>query len=51
MELKLNKAKINHLLYLLEYNERSGEYYGNVDHYYKRHNSLKKDLEKLIEGC
>lgn len=48
MELKLNKAKVNHLLGLLEINEREGYYYGNKDYYLKRHNELKTELKLLI---
>jgi ATP sulfurylase len=48
MELKLNKAKVNHLLGLLEVNEREGWYYGNKEHYLKRHNELKTELKLLI---
>lgn len=48
MELKLNKAKVNHLLGLLEINEREGWYYGNKEHYLKRHNELKTELKLLI---
>jgi hypothetical protein len=49
MQLKLNKAKVGHLLELLEANEREGAYYGNKKHYEKRHNELKADLELLIK--
>jgi len=45
--MKLNKAKISHLLTLLEVNERDEWYYGNKEQYWKRHNELKKDLELL----
>ena len=48
MELKLNKAKVNHLLGLLEVNEREEWYYGNKEHYLKRHNELKTELKLLI---
>ena len=48
MELKLNKAKVNHLLGLLEINEREGWYYGNKEHYLKRHNELNTELKLLI---
>ena len=48
MELKLNKAKVNHLLGLLEVNEREGWYYGSKEHYLKRHNELKTELKLLI---
>lgn len=48
MELKLNKAKVNHLLSLLEINEREGWYYGNKEHYLKRHSELKTELKLLI---
>tara|TARA_R110000782_G_C14782063_1_gene410063 strand:+ start:1042 stop:1191 length:150 start_codon:yes stop_codon:yes gene_type:complete len=47
MELKLNKAKVNHLLGLLEVNEQEGWYYGNKEHYLKRHNELKNKLKLL----
>jgi hypothetical protein len=45
--MKLSSAKINHLLNLLEVNERDEWYYGNKKHYWERHNELKKDLELL----
>lgn len=47
MKLKLTKAKIHHLLYLLEQNEREGWYFGFKEHYIKRHKQLKSDLEEL----
>jgi len=48
MELKINKAKANHLLGLLELNEREGWYYGNKKHYLKRHKELTQSLKLLI---
>lgn len=51
MELKLNKAKANHLLGLLEVNKREGWYYGNKEHYLKRHRELEQALKLLITYC
>jgi len=48
MELKLNKAKVKHLLGLIEINERKRWYYGNKEHYLKRHNELKTEHKLLI---
>jgi len=50
MVIKLNKAKVNHLLGLINDNETEGFYYGNKKHYQKRHEELKEELNKLIEN-
>jgi len=48
MELKLTKGKINHLLGVLEVNEREGFYWGNKEQYWKRHHEMKAELELLL---
>lgn len=40
MMIKLTKAEVNHILYLLSNNERDGNYYGNKANWLKQHNSL-----------
>ena len=40
-KIELTKVEIEHLLDLLELNEREGWYYGNKEHYLKRHISIK----------
>ncbi len=50
MKLKLTKGKINHLLGLLDVNEREGWYYGNKEQYLKRHNELKAELKFLLSS-
>ena len=40
----LTKAEKNHILYLLEDNYRRGEYYGNKEQYWKRHDRILKKL-------
>lgn len=39
-------SEINHLLTLLEWNEKEGNYYGNKEQYFKRHKSI---IEKLTD--
>lgn len=43
--LQLSKAEINHLLNLLDANQRCGEWYGNKKQYYKRTTILIEKLE------
>jgi hypothetical protein len=50
MKMKLTKGKINHLLGLLDLNEREGWYYGNKEQYVKRHNELKAELKLLLSS-
>ena len=51
MDLKnLNKAKIHHLLSLLEANERDDWYYGNKIQYWNRHRELKAELQLLLSS-
>lgn len=40
MLIKLTKAEVNHLLYLLFDNEEDRSYYGNRNNWLKQHNSL-----------
>jgi len=51
MELKnLTKAKIHHLLSLLEVNEREEWYCGNKEQHWNRHRELKAELQLLLSG-
>ena len=43
-KVSLTDTERNHLLSLLEWNERDGIYYGNKDYYWRRHQKL---IEKL----
>lgn len=49
MLLRLKDSEVGHILSLLEQNERDGWYYGNEKHYWKRHESIKKQLTESIE--
>ncbi len=46
--MKLTLAEINHLLCLIDDNEREGNYWGNKQHYWKRSERLKQKLLKHI---
>ncbi|WP_299526017.1 hypothetical protein [uncultured Lutibacter sp.] len=42
---QFTKAEVNHLLGLLEINEREGFYFGNKQHYFNRHDKIKNKLK------
>ena len=44
---EFTKAELNHLLYLIEANEREGWYWGNKEHYWKRSSLLKEKLKDI----
>ena len=44
---EFTKAELNHLLYLIEANEREGWYWGNEKHYWKRSSLLKEKLKNI----
>lgn len=45
----LTKAKLYHLLGLLDNNEHEGEYYGNKAQYWNRHRELKSQIIAIID--
>ena len=38
----LSMAELNHIICSLEVIKRNGEYYGNQEHFWKRHDRLQK---------
>ncbi len=53
--IKLTKAELDHIMHLIEMNEREGEYYGDPKQYWKRSLTLKQKLQtdnmrELIDG-
>jgi len=47
-KIQFTEAQINHLLTVLEVNEREGWYFGNRIHYWKRHNALETLLNEAL---
>lgn len=46
--IKLTKVEINHLLTLVEWNDKEGTYYGSKNQYVKRSGQIKTKLEDAI---
>lgn len=48
-DLKLTKAEIAHLYLLLHYNEAEGTCWGNAEHWWKHHESIKEKILELVK--
>jgi len=50
IEIILQKTEAEHLLHLIEGNEREGCYYGNAQQYWTRSDRIKIKLEEALRG-
>jgi hypothetical protein len=46
--LRMNISDLNHILSLIDSNEREGWYYGNKDQYWRRSDRIKEHINKCI---
>ena len=50
IEIIFQKSEIQHILSLIEDNEREGCYYGNAQQYWTRSDRIKIKLEEALRG-
>lgn len=47
--IKLTRAEIAHILYLIDTNEDDGSYYAPKNHYWNRSDRIKKKLSAIVK--
>lgn len=47
--LKLSKPELNHILGLIEHNEREGWYYSPMGQYWNRSNRIKNKIQSMLK--